>query len=54
MSALLTLEEAQARLLSLAPQTESYAVGLSHVATPPANASASRPERSSPRAETAS
>ncbi len=34
MSALLTLEEAQARLLALAPQTCTTTVGLSQVATP--------------------
>ena len=32
MSALLTLEEAQARLLALAPQTYTYTFGLSQVA----------------------
>lgn len=34
MSDLLTLEEAQARLLALAPQTYSYSLGLSHAAAP--------------------
>jgi molybdopterin molybdotransferase len=51
MSALLTLEEAQARLLSLAPQTESYAVGLSHVATPSYLASDLAAQRSQPAAD---
>ena len=34
MSAMLTLEEAQDRLLALAPQTSTFTAGLSHVATP--------------------
>lgn len=34
MSAMLTIEEAQARLLALAPTPHTHTIGLSHVATP--------------------
>ncbi len=51
MSALLTLEEAQARLLALAPQTYSYTLGLCQVATPRYLAKDLAARRSQPAAD---
>ncbi|MEO0591246.1 MAG: molybdopterin molybdotransferase MoeA [Pseudomonadota bacterium] len=48
---MLTLEEAQERLLALAPRTHAYEVGLSHVATPDYLASDIEAHRSQPAAD---